>query len=103
MSIIRPKYNYCSTDPERILTLLEWIEETKKIKLVADPAFQANSVFDNDGRKGRWFTKHRRDYITNLVLNKAPSPFIIADNLLSFCFLYRHKTGLFNLCDIPSS
>jgi len=49
--------------------------------LVADEAFQANSVFKNKmGGTGRWSTKDSEMYIFSVITGAAPTSFIFADN-----------------------
>jgi len=56
-----------------------------KNKLVADEAFQANSVFLNKmGGTGRWAVADAQNYMHSLVTGGAPTSFIFANNELCY-------------------
>ena len=73
-------YKFCSYRQET-MSLEEYKDWCVKNKLVADEAFQANSVFTNKmGGTGRWALGDGESYMFNLVRGKAPSAFVMADN-----------------------
>ena len=66
---------------QKTMSLEDYGDWCKKNKLVADEAFQANSIFKNSmGGTGRWAKSDAESFIFSLITGKAPTPFIFADN-----------------------
>ena len=74
-------YHRYSKSIKKHLTFSQYLKWCKKNNLVADEAFQANSVFKNStGGTGRWPLNVAQEYLLNLLHGKAPSVFTFADN-----------------------
>ena len=75
-----PFYRF-STTIKKNLTFSQYLKWCTENNLVADEAFQANSVFKNStGGTGRWPKNVAQEYLLNLLHGKAPSVFTFANN-----------------------
>jgi len=75
------QYYKFASSIQKIMSLEDYKNWCVENKLVADAAFQANSVFKNSqGGTGRWNNTDGQSYIFNLVRGKAPTSFVFADN-----------------------
>jgi len=78
-------YYRCSKSNKKHLTFSEYLKWCKENNLVADAAFQANSVFKNStGGTGRWPLSVAQEYLLNLLHGKAPSVFTFANNYMCY-------------------
>ena len=80
MKPLKEYFKFSHTE-RKVYSLEEYKDWCKENPLVADEAFQANSVFKNKlGGTGRWSNKDGESYIFNLIRGKAPTSFILSDN-----------------------
>jgi hypothetical protein len=81
MSVLTQPYFKFSIYQSQEMFLEEYKDWCKENKLVADEAFQANSVFKNSmGGTGRWGNKDAESYVFSLITGMAPSDFVFANN-----------------------